>query len=97
MIDFSLYNCRVKFTKVTVTVYYAKTLLFPLPLATYLIESFEASVIKADIKLPGFRGICLDHFEEWTEQDQIEFVKELLRSMHHHQHGYVIPISFLGF
>jgi hypothetical protein len=33
------------------------------------------------------RGVCLDHFQDWTEQDQIEFVKELLLSMHHHQHG----------
>lgn len=35
------------------------------------------------------KGVCLDHFQDWTEQDQIEFVKELLLSMHHHQHGAV--------
>ena len=34
------------------------------------------------------RSICMDYFGNWTEQDQIEFVEELLMSMHHHQHGY---------
>ena len=27
------------------------------------------------------REICLDHFSSWTEQDQIEFVEELLKCM----------------
>ena len=31
----------------------------------------------------------MDYFSGWTEQDQIEFVEELLVSMHHHQHGTV--------
>ena len=35
------------------------------------------------------REICMDYFSGWTEQDQIEFVEELLVSMHHHQHGTV--------
>ena len=35
------------------------------------------------------REICLDHFSSWTEQDQIEFVEELLKCMQHHQHGTV--------
>merc|ERR550519_2554954 len=35
------------------------------------------------------RDICMDFFSSWTEQDQIEFVEELLLSMHHHQHGSV--------
>jgi len=35
------------------------------------------------------RSICMDYFGNWTEQDQIEFVEELLMSMHHHQHGSV--------
>jgi len=35
------------------------------------------------------REICMDYFSGWTEQDQIEFVQELLVSMHHHQHGTV--------
>merc|ERR1719249_483035 len=35
------------------------------------------------------REICLDYFSSWTEQDQIEFVEELLKSMQHHQHGTV--------
>jgi len=35
------------------------------------------------------RDICMDYFSGWTEQDQIEFVEELLVSMHHHQHGTV--------
>jgi len=35
------------------------------------------------------RDICMEYFSGWTEQDQIEFVEELLVSMHHHQHGTV--------
>ena len=35
------------------------------------------------------RDICMDYFSSWTEQDQIEFVEELLKSMQHHQHGTV--------
>lgn len=35
------------------------------------------------------KEICMGHFAQWTEQDQIEFVEELLLSMHHHQHGSV--------
>ena len=35
------------------------------------------------------RDICMDFFSSWTEQDQIEFVEELLKSMQHHQHGTV--------
>ena len=31
----------------------------------------------------------MDYFSSWTEQDQIEFVEELLKSMQHHQHGTV--------
>ena len=31
----------------------------------------------------------MEYFSGWTEQDQIEFVEELLVSMHHHQHGTV--------
>ena len=31
----------------------------------------------------------MEHFSSWTEQDQIEFVEELLKSMQHHQHGTV--------
>jgi len=31
----------------------------------------------------------MGHFGQWTEQDQIEFVQDLLMSMHHHQHGSV--------
>ena len=29
----------------------------------------------------------MDYFTSWTEEDQIEFVQELLKSMQHHQHG----------
>ena len=35
------------------------------------------------------RDICMGHFQYWNEQDQIDFVEELLLSMHHHQHGTV--------
>jgi len=35
------------------------------------------------------KEICMVHFGQWMEQDQIEFVEELLMSMHHHQHGSV--------
>jgi len=35
------------------------------------------------------KDICMEYFSGWTEQDQIEFVEELLLSMHHHQHGTV--------
>ena len=35
------------------------------------------------------KDICMDYFSSWTEQDQIEFVEELLKSMQHHQHGTV--------
>ena len=35
------------------------------------------------------REICVDYFSSWTEQDQIEFVEELLKCMQHHQHGTV--------
>ena len=31
----------------------------------------------------------MDYFSSWTEQDQIEFVEELLKCMQHHQHGTV--------
>lgn len=33
--------------------------------------------------------LCLNHFHSWTEQDQIDFVEDLLQSMCHHQHGTV--------
>ena len=35
------------------------------------------------------KDICMGHFQYWNEQDQIDFVEELLLSMHHHQHGTV--------
>ena len=36
-----------------------------------------------------FRDAALDEFRDWNEQDQIDFVKQLLLTMHHHQHGQV--------
>ena len=35
------------------------------------------------------KSICLEHFHSWSEQDQIEFVEELLAGMCHYQHGTV--------
>jgi len=35
------------------------------------------------------RDVCLENFSGWTEQEQINFVKELILTMHHHQHGAV--------
>jgi len=35
------------------------------------------------------KEVCRSFFSAWSEQDQIEFVEELLVSMHHHQHGTV--------
>jgi len=35
------------------------------------------------------RDACLENFVDWTEQEQINFVKELILTMHHHQHGAV--------
>ena len=32
---------------------------------------------------------CLKQFHGWTEQDQVDFVEELLKSMCHYQHGTV--------
>ena len=32
---------------------------------------------------------CLEHFHSWSEQDQIDFVEELLQGMCHYQHGTV--------
>lgn len=35
------------------------------------------------------KSVCLEHFHSWSEQDQIEFVEELLAGMCHYQHGTV--------
>jgi len=35
------------------------------------------------------RDTCMDLFTAWNESDQINFVKDLLLAMHHHQHGAV--------
>ena len=35
------------------------------------------------------KSICLEHFHSWNEQDQIDFVEELLAGMCHYQHGTV--------
>ena len=32
---------------------------------------------------------CLEYFHSWSEQDQIDFVEELLQGMCHYQHGTV--------
>lgn len=32
---------------------------------------------------------CLDYFHSWSEQDQIDFVEDLLQGMCHYQHGTV--------
>ena len=35
------------------------------------------------------KSVCLEHFHSWNEQDQIDFVEELLAGMCHYQHGTV--------
>ncbi|XP_065219209.1 beta-TrCP isoform X2 [Planococcus citri] len=35
------------------------------------------------------RELCLKYFEKWSEQDQIEFVENLLARMCHYQHGHI--------
>lgn len=35
------------------------------------------------------RELCLKYFEKWSEQDQIEFVENLLSRMCHYQHGHI--------
>ena len=47
-----------------------------------------------------FRDAALDEFRDWNEQDQIDFVKQLLLTMHHHQHGqdyihFIRSVTFL--
>ena len=58
------------------------TILPPTPIATnYKREPTE--------KYLREKSICLEHFHSWSEQDQIEFVEELLAGMCHYQHGTV--------
>ena len=58
------------------------TLLPPTPVATnYKREPTETYLRE--------KSICLEHFHSWSEQDQIEFVEELLAGMCHYQHGTV--------
>merc|ERR1719308_79785 len=59
-----------------------------LDLSAYL-ESVSTQKREPSEKYLKEREICLDHFSSWTEQDQIEFVEELLKCMQHHQHGTV--------
>uniref|UniRef100_T1JH37 F-box domain-containing protein n=1 Tax=Strigamia maritima TaxID=126957 RepID=T1JH37_STRMM len=35
------------------------------------------------------KEVCMKYFEKWNENDQIEFVEQLLSKMCHYQHGYV--------
>ncbi|GBN23167.1 Beta-TrCP, partial [Araneus ventricosus] len=55
---------------------------------TYLYENCH----KAREKNPDFIkecNICTKYFEKWSEQDQIEFVEQLLSKMTHCQHSHV--------
>jgi len=49
----------------------------------------EQDLMEPSPKYLKDRDVCLDYFSCWNEQDQINFVKELILSMHHHQHGAV--------
>jgi len=40
-------------------------------------------------KLTSEREICINLFEKWSEQDQIDFVECLLKRMCHYQHGHI--------
>jgi len=33
--------------------------------------------------------VCLKYFDEWSENEQVEFVERVLSRMCHHQHGQV--------
>lgn len=35
------------------------------------------------------RELCLKYFDQWSEQDQIQFVENLLSRMCHYQHGHI--------
>lgn len=35
------------------------------------------------------REMCLQYFEKWSEQDQLEFMEHLLSRMCHYQHGHI--------
>lgn len=35
------------------------------------------------------KQLCLQYFESWSEQDQLEFMEHLLSGMCHYQHGHI--------
>ncbi len=35
------------------------------------------------------RELCLKYFDQWSENDQIQFVENLLSRMCHYQHGHI--------
>ena len=58
------------------------TLLPPTPIATNIKREPTEKYLRE-------KSVCLEHFHSWSEQDQIEFVEELLAGMCHYQHGTV--------
>ncbi|XP_014240972.1 beta-TrCP isoform X2 [Cimex lectularius] len=44
---------------------------------------------KSLVQLNTEKEICMEYFESWSENAQIEFVQELLSRMCHYQHGHI--------
>ena len=57
----------------------------------YLPEYFNwwSILLQPTEKFLKEKETCLDYFHSWSEQDQIDFVEDLLQGMCHYQHGTV--------
>ena len=54
-----------------------------------LLDAPYVNEVELDPQFHEESDVCMNYFDSWSEQGQVEFVQQLLQRMCHYQHGQI--------